>query len=171
VNPMFRLRAALAAALLMLLAACGPGVGGTGTGAAPDPGVSGLQYFGATPQNVCLGPLANALGCAAVGGSDPPTAQTPRHFATDCAVASFSGDAVELDALCSGWFFSGRWGLGADGGGRYHGLVGPDPLQPPTHPATLEVQVQGADLLLTLRAADGQVLVGPLLLSPVPGTP
>ncbi len=170
-NPLFRLRAAFVAGILALLSACGPGVGGTGTGAAPDPGVSGLQFFGATPQNVCLGPLATALGCAAVVGAEPAPPLSPRHFATGCAVASFSGDAVELDALCSGWFFSGRWGLAADGAGRYHGLVGPDPVQPPTHPATLEVQAQGADLLLTLHAADGQVLAGPLLLSPVPGTP
>jgi hypothetical protein len=167
---MFRLRAILLAGLLVLLSACGPGVGGTGTGSVPDPGTSGLQFFGATAQDVCLSPLAGTLGCVAVVGSDTPRLPAARHFATGCAVASFSGDAVVLDALCSGWFFSGRWGVGADGEARYHGLVGPDPVLPPSHPATLDVQASGADLVLTLRAADGQVLVGPLVLSPVPGT-
>lgn len=158
---------ALAVALALLLAACGPGVGGTGTGSVPEPGAAGLQFFGATPQNVCSAAFASILGCAAVTGGDTPVLTVERHFAAECAAASFVGDEVTLDALCAGWVFIGRWGLAADGAARFYGLVGADPALPPTVPATLEVQAQGSDLVLWLRAADGQVLAGPLQLSAV----
>lgn len=155
---------AIAAALLAgLLAACGPGVGGTGTGNGIVPaGVAGLGYFEAQPANVCLAPFGELIGCTAstVGGDPVPGA--PVSLAGECAVATFDGNDVALDVLCLGWTFSGRWGLGADGSLRYYGLVGQDLLLPPTDPATVELEVQGSALVLWLRAADGHLLAGPL---------
>jgi hypothetical protein len=158
-------RAIAAALLAWLLAACGPGVGGTGTGnGAVPPGVAGLTIFDAQPADACLAPFGTLIGCTpgSIGGDPLPGA--PTTLAGECAVATFDGNDVALDVLCLGWTFSGRWGLGGDGSLRYYGLVGQDLLLPPTEPATLEVQVQGSALVLWLRAANGQLLAGPLAL-------
>lgn len=155
---------ALAALLLAwLLAACGPGVGGTGTGnGIVVPGAAGLSYFDAQPVDACLAPFGELIGCTAgtVGGD--PLPGPPTSLAGECAVATFDGNDVALDVLCLGWTFSGRWGIGSDGALRYFGLVGQDLLLPPTDPATLELQVQGSTLVLWLRASNGQLLAGPL---------
>jgi hypothetical protein len=155
-------RTVTAALLAWLLAACGPGVGGTGTGTEP-PGVAGLAYFDAQPADACLAPFGALIGCSAgtVGGHPLPGA--PAALAGECAVATFVGSDVVLDVLCLGWTFSGRWGLGADGALRYFGLAGQDLLQVPTDPATLDVQPQGDALVLWLRAVDGRLLAGPLV--------
>lgn len=155
-------RAAGAALLAGLLAACGPGVGGTGTGngAAP-PGVAGLDYFGAQTANACLTAFGPLIGCTTTTGD--PAQPLPTSLAGECAAATFEGNDVVLDVVCLGWTFSGRWGLSADGKLRYFGLVGPDLLLPPTDPAALEVQVQGSSLVLWLHAADGRLLAGPLV--------
>ena len=157
--------------LAFLLAACGPGVGGTGTGnGSPEPGAAGLGYFGATPQSACAAPFASLLSCNAIGVGGAPVLDVQRVFTSECAVATFEGDAVTLDALCNGWVFSGRWGVDAVGQSRYYGLVGADPLLPPSMPAMLEVQAQESGLVVVLRAAEGELLAGPLVLQPaVPG--
>lgn len=153
-----------AAGLWLLLAACGPGVGGTGTG--PDPGALGLQQFGATPQPVCSEPFADLLGCAAVPGSAVPVLRSEVLFVGPCAVAAFEGDEVELDVLCDGLYFAGRWGVDGTGRGRYFGLVDADPMLAFAAPATLEIVPSGDLLVLTLRDAAGEVLAGPFALQP-----
>lgn len=155
--------ALLACLLAWLLAACGPGIGGTGTGnGIATPGAAGLAYFDAQAANACLTPFGELIGCTpgTVGGD--PVPGEPTSLAGECAVATFDGNDVALDVLCLGWTFSGHWGVGADGALRYYGLVGQDLLLPPTDPATLELQVQGSTLVLWLRAADGRLLAGPL---------
>jgi hypothetical protein len=152
--------------LALSLAACGPGVGGTGTGGgtgAEPPGIAGLALFGAQPADACASALGALIGCAATTvGGDPVQAQ-PLTLSGDCAAATFDNDDVVLDVLCGGATFSGRWGIAGDGQPRFYGLWGPDLLLPPTEPATLDVEVQGADLLLWLRAADGRLIAGPIL--------
>lgn len=169
--PILCLTLCLTFCLTFLLAACGPGVGGTGTGnGSPEPGAAGLGYFGATPQSACTAPFAPLLGCNAIGIGGDPVLGVQRIFTSECAVATFEGDAVTFDALCTGWVFSGRWGVDGSGLARYYGLVGADPMLPPNLPATLEVQPQESGLLVVLRAADGELLAGPLVLRPaVPG--
>jgi hypothetical protein len=158
------LAAVAAAGLWLLLAACGPGVGGTGTG--PDPGALGLQQFGATPQAVCSEPFAGLLGCEAVPGSAEPVLQTEVLFVGPCGVAAFEGDGIELDVLCDGLYFAGRWGVDRGGRSRYFGLVGVDPMLADAAPATLEVLPSGTLLVLTLRDAAGAILAGPFVLQP-----
>lgn len=165
-----RLGTAVALCLLLMLAACGPGVGGTGTGS-PAPGVAGLDHFGATPQSACSAPFAAWLACETTGVGGVPVVGAQRTFTSECAVATFEGDDVTLDALCAGWIFVGRWGVDGNGLTRYYGLVGADPMQPPTSPATLEVQPLDDGLIVVLRAADGGLLAGPLLLAPVVSGP
>lgn len=155
-------RAAGAALLAGLLAACGPGVGGTGTGnGAVPPGVAGLDFFGAQAANACLAAFGPLIGCTTTTAGDL-VQPLPTSLAGDCAAATFEGNDVVLDVVCLGWTFAGRWGLSAEGSPRYFGLVGPDLLLPPTDPAVLDVQVQGSALVLWLYAADGRLLAGPL---------
>lgn len=155
-------RAVGAVLVSVLLAACGPGVGGTGTGnGAVPPGVTGLDYCGAQTANACLTPFGPLIGCTSTPGGDAVQA-LPAALAGECAAATFDGNDVVLDVVCLGWTFSGRWGVSLEGELRYFGLVGQDLLLPPTDPASLEVQVQGSALVLWLRASDGRLLAGPL---------
>ena len=159
-------RAALALLLGLMLAACGPGVGGTGTGNSVEtPGLVGLAYFEAQPAHACSAPFAAVIGCREVAGAEPRQ-PLPATLAGECGAATFEGNDVVLDVICQGWTFTGRWGATADGKRRYYGLLSRDLLLPPTEPAALEVQVQGTALVLWLRGADGQPLVGPLRLEP-----
>ncbi|MCB1995747.1 MAG: hypothetical protein H6933_05260 [Burkholderiaceae bacterium] len=162
-------RAACRAALVVLtlvMAACGPGVGGTGTGYGDEPGAAGLAWFAAQPEPVCNGALASVLACSAVvaGGSSLPTREVTLSGA--CAVATLADDQVVLDVICGGWVFAGRWGRGGDTVGRYYGLIGTDPMAQPTDPGTLDVQVDSSRLTVWLRDANGALVAGPLVLDP-----
>lgn len=158
--------ASCALAGILLLPACGPGVGGTGTGNGLDAGAIGLERFGAAPASVCVESFAPLLGCETVIGSDQPVLTDEHVFAGPCAVAAFRGDVVDLDILCEGLHFSGRWGIDGAGRSRYFGLAGTDPQLSMSEPATLEVVADGETLQLTLRAADSEILVGPLPVRP-----
>lgn len=151
----------LLGALVLIVAGCGPGVGGTGTGYGAEPGLAGLAYAGAQPANVCSGPLFAVLQCSA-----PAVGVT---LVGECASAAVDGDEVVLDVLCGGWVFAGRWGIGQDGIGRYYGLIGTDPLVPPSEPGAVEVQVDGTRILVWLRDAQGALVAGPLALAPAQG--
>lgn len=156
-------RMASALGLCAWLAACGPGVGGTGTGnGTVPPGVAGLDQFGAQAASACQAPFASLIGCTAATAGGDPVQPAPVSLAGECAAATFEDDDVVLDVLCLGWTFAGRWGVAPDGVPRYYGLVGQDLLLPPTAPAMLELQLQGDSLVLWLRAADGRLLAGPL---------
>lgn len=151
---------------VLSVAACGPGVGGTGTGPSMAAGAVGLAMFGALAQPVCSGPLASAIGCTpgATGGVSTPPAL--RRFTGECAVATLEGDELVLDLVCPGSiaYFAGRWGVGPDQVGRYYGQVGADALVPPTDPARVDVEIEGDVLVFSLRGLDGQLLVEPLRL-------
>lgn len=88
------------AALALLLAACGPGVGGTGGG--DDPSVPGTAVL-----PLCRTPFAAALDCRADG-------TTGRVLFADAAVPATAQLAVEgvraqLAAACAGLAFEGTW--------------------------------------------------------------
>lgn len=169
----------LASALLsLLLAGCGPGVGGTGTG-------KGFAYFEATPALVCQGDIAATLTCARTDGVT--TAGTPAtlqegtavaHFADTPAGANvrvdFAANSVELDAPCRRLHFTGDWGITASNDARFFGTytdnAGTEPL-----PASLQVQaVLGESrnqISVTVRDGGGRIVLGPVMVQRVEITP
>lgn len=162
--------AVLAAVLLVIaLAACGPGVGGTGTGYGEGPGNAGIEWFSATAGSACTGPQAELLGCSAAQPGSTPQPGEPQQLTGDCALATLEGDRIVVELICSHQVFAGRWGTGADGVGRYFGLMGKDPLAMPSEPATLTLVAQGSQFQLWLHGATGLLLSGPLLVQPPGG--
>jgi hypothetical protein len=166
VNLLRRAGWALFGWVAVALAACGPGVGGTGTGYGSEPGIAGLAWFDAQPRSVCEGPLATVAQCVAPAVGLPSVPGGPVRLAGACAAATLDGDEIVLDVICGGWVFAGRWGLGADSVGRYYGLYGPDPMQAPTIPATLDVQSDAGRVIVWLRDSHGDLVAGPLVLEP-----
>jgi hypothetical protein len=154
-------RAALATAALALLAACGPGVGGSGTGEDQ----SALPSFGASASALCSGELAALLACApASGGALDPGGGTGlvafRGQAGGEAVSLvLQGNGAELRVGCTLLRFRGQWGQLAGQPPRFYGYLDPDgaPVV-----ATLEARLVGGEIELTLRDANGSALLGPL---------
>lgn len=146
-----RALAALAGSLLLGLAACGPGTGGTGTGP-----VQGVQFFGGGAQ-----PSFSPPGAACVG---------------DCVGAQLrvEPDAVELASGCLRFTHAGSWAVDASGVAVIEGSVetqGRDGR--PKQPATLRLQFSGAveaasSVTATLTDARGVVLLGPVPLGRQP---
>lgn len=163
-----RLRAI--AALLGLawtLAACGPGVGGTGNG-------EGLANFSATAEPLCSAEFADRLEC-------PPSSSGPVHAgtavvhladgATPVRVAAvIEGDSLHLDAPCARLGFSGRWGRSVAFGTRFYGSAVVDGVE---RPATLALLAGDAGFALVVFDTDGSALFGPQTLQRVdaPATP
>ncbi len=183
-------RGALSVALAaFVLSGCGPGTGGTGTG---DTGngvssVSALEYFGASPANVCLSGPASALACPPPGNTGSVGAEQPSvPFGTDGVlfadtpssdntVLSLGGNRATLTSRCQSLSFEGDWGAIGGNNPRYFGhyTVGRDGRQTLS---TLTIQASGADgksLTATLHDREGRVVLGPVLLRrvviPVPG--
>ena len=167
---------ALGLAWLAAISGCGPGVGGTGTGATPDPAA-----FGATRTSVCTAPFAAALNCP-VGAGTPGTVSeltgtAPVRLA-DAATggnvsATVDGNGVEFLSRCQGLQFVGTWGVLASGEGRFFGAwvasAGADAL-----PASMSVAIDAAqpnDLRMTLFDGAGQVVFGPATLQPLVAPP
>lgn len=161
--------------LLMALTACGPGVGGTGTGESPLPG---LAAFGATSQPVCGAGFAAALNCP-VGTTANPTPAADGTASVRfidagqgaSLVVEISGNAVRLDALCQGLHFSGDWGSTASSGSRFYGSYLLDGSLQRVNASFAVQAVPGSttgELTATLRDADGRLVLGPLTLRPAP---
>ena len=164
----------LLACWLVSLQACGPGVGGTGTGQS----AAELAVFGASAASVCGAALAGSLSC----GTDVPivgatVGTKPLQYIDATAGANtlvdFQDNSVHLVANCQRLDFIGDWGVTAAQDQRYFGSVltfG----QLARAPATLLVQADPAsltgDLIAVLRDAQGKLLLGPLVLkrAPVP---
>jgi hypothetical protein len=149
----------LAFTLALLMAACGPGVGGTGTGPsaagtpASDPAVAAAD--------LCASDLAVLLAC---GGGSSATAPQAGTAAADWADAMaphrvsvhFEGQGIELDAPCAGLLFSGQWGVVAGQTARFHGHAG-------SEPATLLAVTAGSGLSVQVFDVQGRTLFGPQL--------
>ena len=156
----------------VLLAACGPGVGGSGTGGTLDP----LPALGASAQGLCASDLAPLLDCGpgAVGAPTPGPGTGTVYF-TDTidgrrVLVRLEGNTIALDVPCAGLRFSGTWASIGGQAARFYGFTGPDTA---LMPATLEARITGNSLQLTLRDAAGLVLLGPVLVTrtPAAGTP
>ena len=156
-------------ALATWLSACGPGVGGTGTGE-----TNGLSYFGATAASVCSADVGGVLGCVpGSGAASPAPAPTPSVapvFLADAATgprvqARVQDSAIDLSVICTGLRFRGQWGQVPGQSPRFFGAIGPEGAQAP---ATLHMQLSGAGVVVTVRDAADAVLLGPIFLLPVP---
>lgn len=161
------LGAVLATWAVLLLGACGPGVGGTGTGETG----GGLAAFGASPASVCSGELASILSCTSTAGAAAPVPNTASVFLADTidgrqVQVTLSGSTVELTASCLRLQFRGEWGVVSGQSGRFFGTADVDGA---STPAALQVQVSGAEVQLTLRDPASRVLLGPVLLRVVAG--
>lgn len=160
-------RRALAGLALAALQACGPGVGGSGTG-------QGLADFGATAMPLCGSEIASALACPA-GAAAGTAGGTGSVYFVDTGdgrhvLVTVQGNGIELQAPCAGISFRGDWGLLAGQAARFYGLNGSGSH---TQPAQLRASLDSGGLLLTLLDADGNVLLGPVLVTvrPTAGTP
>lgn len=151
------LRLMLSLVLTGWLAACGPGVEGTGTGATDDP----LKSFGATAVSACGSPLAPQLAACIKGQTvrygDSPT--LPR------VTAEIQDGRIELQAHCAGLKFSGEWAAIGDQPPRFYGTV---TNANGTVLATAIASAAGpAGLQIEVRDQLDQPLLGPLTLVPV----
>ncbi len=115
---------ALAAAVMGLLVACGPGLGGTGTGPTVDP----LTAFNASAAPVCSSELAASLQCPAGTTGAPVLAGTAvvgyaAGAGNTRVLARFDGDRVEVQWPCQNQRFVGQWGQVAGQPARFFGLL------------------------------------------------
>jgi hypothetical protein len=152
---------------LLLLAACGPGVGGTGTGQE-----HGAVDFGALATPVCTSNLADSLNCPPeVNGMRPPVGSLPLLLADATpprrATGRIDGSRLELSLYCEGWSFYGEWGVAMrEPDGRFYGTGrGPGGR---VQPAVLVLQKRdGGGFQALLQDANGQALVPPVQLQAV----
>jgi hypothetical protein len=158
-----------AAALLALLAACGPGVGGSGTGLVDGPPVGPAS----TPAYVCASELAPVLACdpaSATSAAALVRGTAPVGFAAivngQAVLVRLEGNRIAFSAGCTALRFAGSWGTVGTQEARFQGFVDPNGN---AAPATLSVQRDGDGLWLLLRAADGTPLYGPLRVAPASG--
>lgn len=170
IRPALRLAVlAVASALALLAGGCGPGVGGTGTGASE----GSLDYFGAQSALLCDSELAALLACPGSSGGPAPlpgaTSGTLVRYFADSASAPrvhlrVEGQRAELDAPCARLQFSGEWGQVPGRAGRFYGgaVVASAPL-----PASLTAARAGNSLAVELLDGDERTLQATLHLVPV----
>lgn len=159
---------ALLTLLLLLLSACGPGVGGSGTGAT----AFYMAQAGATSAPVCKSGLSAALACGnqATGGADTGgTAQV--QYASIAqgpqVLIAFEANTVNLSQGCPYLEFNGEWGQLPSGEGRFFGSYASAGNADWRNASLSLKQVsETAPQRLTaeLRGADGALLFGPLVL-------
>jgi hypothetical protein len=171
------LLAATALAAAALLSACGPGEGGTGGSST----AAVLAAFGAQTSSVCSAELGLNLGCS--GGTLIGTASSAGATANVVLVdgstlnanlvAVLVNNDIQLVARCTGLDFQGTWGQRTGEEPRYFGTV-LLPGSPVRELATLSVSsaVAGSGgQTFVLRAANGAVLFGPVVLRRVDVAP
>lgn len=158
--------AVLGWALSVLLAACGPGVGGTGSG---EPG-STLQPGNAVPGSVCTSDLAVLLGCVGSESAATPLLTLDLVDTIDGRQVRvhLHGNEVEVDVPCARLRFSGRWGTVEGQPDAYHGTA---TVEAAALNATLRVQLGEGGLVIQLQDTQGGALLGPLLVVAVATAP
>jgi hypothetical protein len=160
-------RACLATCALgaLVFAGCGPGVGGTGTGA------TALAAFGASAAPVCGGAVAAVLVCPSAPAVPPPAGGTDAVQFTDDAgqvVLSLSGNIARLDDSCLKLAFSGEFGTVAGGAQAFFGSYEIDNSGVDVLAALSAVPAPGGGALtIELKDIAGRTTVGPALLRPV----
>jgi hypothetical protein len=148
---------------MLSLAGCGPGVGGTGTGAAA------LTAFGASAAPVCNGALAAELTCAqapaasAAGG----VGTLPVQFvdAAGQVTLDINGNLAKLEASCLRLRFDGEFGRSGGNAEGFFGSYEVDANGIDVLAALSAVPVPGGGALtIELRGVDGNAVIGPMLL-------
>jgi hypothetical protein len=151
----------------LLLAGCGPGVGGTGDGEGPP--VSAFPApAGTTAQPVCGADFADRLACPPATTTGPaPEGSLLLRLSDPAARAAavVEGNAIELLAPCSQLRFQGAWAQRpGDAGPRYHGTL---TVAGVATAASLRVQAgSGSSLQAQLLAEADRDVLGALLLAP-----
>lgn len=150
----------LGAGLAALLAACGPGVGGTGTGLTPS-----LARFGAEPEPLCASDIAALLACS--GGPDSAVQSLADDEPARRVAGRVDGQRIELQFACEGWRFEGQWGRAAAPlGARFYGSA--TTAAGHAQPAMLSARVDGTRLVVQLTDELDQPLAPPLSLRGLP---
>jgi hypothetical protein len=164
---------------LAIIAACGPGTGGTGTGTTP----SALDYFGATPANVCTSGPSSALACTetsnpgTVGAVIPPSpgnaSERPLIFANGSGNINLflEDNRASLIERCSTLTFDGNWGVTSNKDAKFFGeyTTANNGTRVLASLSASSVGFEGKSLEVTLRDASGQVTLGPVKLDRVFG--
>lgn len=163
------LRATLGALVLVLVASCGPGLGGTGTGATDD----ALAAYGAREVPVCSAAFADLLSCTAPGTGAAPLPATGARFFAEATPASrtlleLDGQDAQLRLRCLDTVFIGSYGQVGNSPPRYYGnaIEGGSRVRL----ASLQVERTAGGLSVTLVDSLGRTLAGPQALAPVAGT-
>ena len=113
----------LLALLPLWISGCGPGVGGTGTGA------TAFEAFGAASASVCSGALAAALNCPPASPSAPSAGTQNTYFADAAGKVTLEvqDNRAVLVAACERLRFSGAFGIAGTGGAQgFFGIVHDD---------------------------------------------
>jgi hypothetical protein len=144
----------------LVLAGCGPGVGGTGTGDAA------FAAFGASASPVCGGDVATVLVCPSTPAVPPPASGTLQVQFADAAgqiVLELDGNLARLDDSCLKLRFRGEFGTVA---GAAQGFFGSYELDNNALDALAALSTVPAGGALTIELTDlaGQKVVGPVLL-------
>ena len=166
------LRHLLPLTLVLWLTACGPGVGGSGTGEQTQT----VANFGAVPAPVCGAAFASRLNCspAAGGAAAAPAGTAPVTFvdvATGGQVsATLRANSIELEARCQRLSFRGEWAVVGTSDARFFGTA-IDERTGLSQLASFSVNETSGGLQVLLRAFDGSVVLGPVELRPATVTP
>lgn len=155
--------------IALVATGCGPGIGGTGTGAT----AGALVAFRATPSPVCSSAFADRLECAPPGTMNPTpaagTASVRFVDATGNVVLELAGNDARLDAACQQLRFDGTFGSSAGSGApAFFGVVASQASGAEVF-ASLSVQrAEPSGLTIDLRDVDGRVVVAPTTLERAP---
>lgn len=152
-----------------IVAGCGPGLGGTGTGATDD----ALAAYGAREVPVCGAAFADLLSCAAPSTGAAPVPASGARFFAEATPASrtlleLDGQDAQLRLRCLDLVFIGSYGQVGAQSPRYYGnaIEGGSRLRL----ASLQVERTATGLSVTLVDSQGRTIAGPEALAPAAGT-
>lgn len=160
---------------LVMLAGCGVGVGGTGSGT-DDGGNDPIEF---TPAGLCAAPFAETNLACPPNIKDPDRGTAAVQWADAnksnegaAVLAVLEGNAMSLQVPCSEVTFTGRWGELEDGTlafvGRY---VGPDTIDARSAITRVTEVPNEPDAVGQLQVLDasGSTLFGPWVVRRVDG--
>lgn len=157
-NGWLAIRQMLALALAAVLAACGPGVAGTGT----DSVTGAFDAYGASTAPLCASSLAASLDCPTGGSPATASGTGPVAFVDSTTqwrlTVVYLGQTVRLEQRCTGLVFTGEWGLTL-GGGRFFGIATlPGESEPQAAALSVQPQADGSQRIELWRVDNRQLL-------------